>query len=93
MSGTPAISRLIECPGGGLTSWPPGGVSDTVSVTDPEAGWGRLIDLGSNVIMTDRPEHLLRHLERTGRRCAAPGCREMAPMPTLRRPSAFGRCR
>ncbi|NQE63598.1 glycerophosphodiester phosphodiesterase family protein [Caulobacter sp. RHG1] len=45
-----------------------GGFSDQVSMSDPDAGWGRLLDLGANVIMTDRPEYILRYLEKRGRR-------------------------
>lgn len=40
-----------------------GGLSDAVSLADPDAGWGRLISLGANVLMTDHPEYLLRYLE------------------------------
>lgn len=47
-----------------------GGLSDAVSMPEPKAGWGRLIELGANVIMTDRPEYLLRYLCETGRRQA-----------------------
>lgn len=51
-----------------------GGLSDAVSMPAPEAGWGKLIALGANVIMTDHPEYLLRYLEKTGHRAplAAP---------------------
>jgi glycerophosphoryl diester phosphodiesterase len=49
-----------------------GGLSDQVSMADPEAGWGKLLSLGANVIMTDHPEYLLRYLEKTGRRRATP---------------------
>lgn len=45
-----------------------GGLSDSVSLPDPDAGWGRLIEMGANVLMTDHPEHLLRYLERSNRR-------------------------
>lgn len=45
-----------------------GGLSDAVSMPDPEAGWGRLIELGANVIMTDHPEYLLRYLCEAGHR-------------------------
>lgn len=43
-----------------------GGLSDALSMSDPNAGWGKLIGLGANVIMTDHPEYLLRYLERSG---------------------------
>lgn len=49
-----------------------GGLSDQVSLGDPEVGWGKLLSLGANVIMTDHPEYLLRYLEKTGRREATP---------------------
>jgi len=49
-----------------------GGLSDDLSMGSPEAGWGRLVQLGANVIMTDRPEYLLRYLEQTGRRASLP---------------------
>ncbi|OYW19730.1 MAG: hypothetical protein B7Z55_08330 [Planctomycetales bacterium 12-60-4] len=55
-----------------------GGLSDAASMPEPKAGWGRLIELGANVIMTDRPEYLLRYLCDTGRRHtprdSEPGC-------------------
>ena len=35
---------------------------DDVSVNDPDAGWGWLIANGSNIIITDRPEKLLKYL-------------------------------
>lgn len=47
-----------------------GGLSDAVSLGDPDAGWGQLLALGANVIMTDHPEYLLRYLEKTERRGA-----------------------
>jgi len=52
---------------GVLPRWS-GGLSDDVAMHDPEAAWGRLIELGADSIMTDRPEQLLRYLQRTGRR-------------------------
>ena len=47
-----------------------GGLSDDVSLPDPQAGWGRLVELGANVLMTDHPEYLLRFLEAEGMRQA-----------------------
>lgn len=47
-----------------------GGLSDAVSLPAPQNGWGRLVDLGANVVMTDYPEYLLRFLERQGMRQA-----------------------
>ena len=52
---------------GVLPRWA-GGLSDDVAAADPEAVWGRMINLGADLIMTDRPERLLRYLEETGRR-------------------------
>lgn len=52
-----------------------GGLSDAVSLPNPEAGWGRLIALGANVLMTDHPEYLLRYLDRSDRRLAIPTAR------------------
>lgn len=52
-----------------------GGLSDAVSLPDPDAGWGRLINLGANVLMTDHPEYLLRYLESTNRRRPIPAAR------------------
>lgn len=45
-----------------------GGLDDRLAMRDPDAAWGRLINLGADHIMTDRPEALLRYLDRTGRR-------------------------
>lgn len=45
-----------------------GGLDDRLAMRDPDAAWGRLISLGADHIMTDRPEALLRYLTRTGRR-------------------------
>lgn len=45
-----------------------GGLSDDVALADPHAHWGRAIDLGADLIMTDRPEQLIRYLKSTGRR-------------------------
>lgn len=40
-----------------------GGLSDHVSMANPDKGWGQLIKLGGNSIMSDRPYALLRYLE------------------------------
>jgi glycerophosphoryl diester phosphodiesterase len=45
-----------------------GGLSDDVALRDPDGSWGRLIDLGIDVIMTDRPEQLVKYLEGRGLR-------------------------
>ncbi len=47
-----------------------GGLSDDASLPEPEAGWGQLVNLGANVVMTDHPEYLLRFLEGEGMRLA-----------------------
>lgn len=44
------------------------GYSDDVALADPDAAWGRLIELGADLIMTDRPEQLIRYLEESGLR-------------------------
>lgn len=41
-----------------------GGLSDRVGMRDPDAAWGKLIAMGADHIMTDRPEAVLRYLER-----------------------------
>jgi len=38
------------------------------AVGDPEAVYGPILDLGANIIQTDRPEYLIRYLEEKGRR-------------------------
>lgn len=40
-----------------------GGLDDRLAMRDPDAAWGRLIGMGADYIMTDRPEALLRYLE------------------------------
>ena len=50
-----------------------GGLDDRLALRDPDAAWGRLIDMGADWVMTDRPEALVSYLERTGRRSRA-GC-------------------
>ena len=39
------------------------GLSDDVALVDPDAAWGTLLDLGFDLIMTDRPEQLMLYLE------------------------------
>jgi glycerophosphoryl diester phosphodiesterase len=52
-----------------------GGLDDALSMPDPDAGWGKLIALGANYVMTDRPEALIDYLEHKGMRPpAAPRC-------------------
>lgn len=54
-----------------------GGLDDRLGMRDPDAAWGRLIDMGADHIMTDRPEALMRYLEqrkmRQGRTCVDNG--------------------
>lgn len=38
------------------------GHTDAVSLTDPAAGWGWVIDHGADIILTDRPAQLLQYL-------------------------------
>lgn len=45
-----------------------GGLDDRLAMRDPDAAWGRLVELGADWIMTDRPEALINYLELTGRR-------------------------
>ena len=35
---------------------------------DPDAVYGPILDLGTSIIQTDRPEFLIRYLEQKGRR-------------------------
>lgn len=44
------------------------GMSDDIALADPDAAWGKLIDLGFGLIMTDRPEQLISYLEAKGLR-------------------------
>lgn len=52
-----------------------GGLDDALALRDPDAAWGRLVQLGATLLMTDRPEALVAYLEEAGlrrpRRCAA----------------------
>lgn len=45
-----------------------GGLDDATSMLNPDAGWGRLVELGANLIMTDDPEGLIAYLEAKGKR-------------------------
>lgn len=45
-----------------------GGVDDDQAVADPEGNWGRLIEMGVNMLQTDRPDELIRYLQQTHRR-------------------------
>lgn len=52
---------------GVLPRWA-GGLSDEGAAADPEAVWGKMIDLGADLIMTDRPEELIAFLKARGLR-------------------------
>lgn len=45
-----------------------GGYSDELAMLDPDANWGRLLDAGATVFLTDRPESLAVYLAGKGRR-------------------------
>ena len=42
------------------------GLSDELALVDPDAAWGKLLELGFDLIMTDRPEQLILYLEEQG---------------------------
>ena len=50
-----------------LPQWS-GGLSDDRALKEPGETWGRLVDLGFDLIMTDRPEQLINYLENRGLR-------------------------
>ena len=39
------------------------GFADDLALSDPDGAWGRLLDLGFDMIMTDRPEQLISYLK------------------------------
>lgn len=43
-----------------------GGYTDSLSMMNPDAGWGFLIDQGFSAICTDRPKELIRYLQKRG---------------------------
>lgn len=45
-----------------------GGLGDQAARRDPDASWGRLLELGATVLLTDRPEALVAYLRSSGRR-------------------------
>lgn len=45
-----------------------GGLDDRLALRDPDAAWGRALRAGATIIMTDRPEALVKWLRQTGRR-------------------------
>ncbi|MDM3872209.1 glycerophosphodiester phosphodiesterase family protein [Porticoccus sp. W117] len=45
-----------------------GGLADEVALSDPDASWGKLAEMGFDLIMTDRPEQLIDYLEVSGYR-------------------------
>ena len=44
------------------------GITDVQAVDDPDATWGRLVDMGVTMIQTDRPEALIAYLKGRGLR-------------------------
>lgn len=44
------------------------GYSDDIALHDPDAAWGKLLQLGADLIMTDRPEQLISYLKSKGLR-------------------------
>lgn len=44
------------------------GMTDIEALADPDAHWGRAIDLGADIIQTDQPRRLIEYLEQSGRR-------------------------
>lgn len=45
-----------------------GGYSDRLALLDPDANWGRLIDAGASMLLTDQPESLIVYLYGKGLR-------------------------
>ena len=43
------------------------GLTDRKALEDPDAAWGRLVDLGVDMIQTDEPEALLKYLRKRGK--------------------------
>lgn len=58
-------SRVWVEPFWGATA---GGYSDKLALHDPDANWGRLLDAGANMMLTDQPEALLFYLHSKGLR-------------------------
>ena len=44
------------------------GLVDPEEFANPDSSWGKLIDMGANIIQTDRPAELISYLQRKGRR-------------------------
>lgn len=42
------------------------GLSDRNALNDPDGNWGRLVELGADMIQTDQPEHLVEYLRTNG---------------------------
>lgn len=67
--GLPAVkgsgSRVWVEPFWGATA---GGYSDKLALHDPDANWGRLLQAGANMMLTDQPEALLFYLNSKGLR-------------------------
>jgi glycerophosphoryl diester phosphodiesterase len=43
------------------------GVTDAAAEQDPDGNWGRLVNQGTSIIQTDRPEALVRYLQKLGK--------------------------
>ncbi|WP_417584242.1 glycerophosphodiester phosphodiesterase family protein [Pelagibacterium sp.] len=43
------------------------GLSDEIALRDPDAAWGKLADMGCRIIMTDRPEQMVKYLKKRGK--------------------------
>ena len=48
---------------------------------DPRVGWGKLLDLGATVLMTDYPDELRKYLEKSGRRAPKPYAKRRRVIP------------
>lgn len=62
--------RLANRPRMGLALWDAiaAGLTDEKAMQAPAANWGRMIALGANWVMTDRPEALQAYLDASGQR-------------------------
>ena len=43
-----------------------GGYTDDLALSNPEANWGKVIDIGADLICTDRPASLINYLKEKG---------------------------
>ena len=42
------------------------GFTDQTSLINPDLGWGKCIEFGANIIMTDYPEQMINYLNDKG---------------------------